>query len=430
MKNVYFSFNKSLSRRTFLKGAGAAMALPWLEAMSPAFASTAAAAQSPKRFVSVSLALGLHGPNLNPIDSGFNYTPSIYLKQIEDLLGDLTIVSGSSHPGVTGGHNAEGSILSAAPYSRNAAFKNSISIDQLMAKHLGHHTRYPSLVLNASGNNSPSYTETGSMIPAEDSPSQLFAKLFVADTPAAKKRQVKRLKQGQSIMDIVADDAKKLQRELGSGDKDKMDQYFTSVRNFEQRLGESEDWARRPKPKVAMKQPTDIRDNAEFIRRKQLMLDVMYMAIQTDSTRFLTLHLNGNGGPAPLDGVEEAYHSLSHHGLDEDKIDQLTIVESELVRTWGSFVRKLKETQEGSGNLLDQTNVLLTSNLGNASAHDNKNMPVLFAGGGFRHGQHLAFDKKDNYPLPNLYLSALQRQGLEVDSFATSTGTMTGLEMT
>lgn len=429
MKNVYFSFNKSLSRRTFLKGAGAAMALPWLEAMSPAFASTAAVTPSPRRFVSVSLALGLHGPNLNPVDAGFNYTPSVYLKQIEDLLGDLTIVSGSSHPGVSGGHNAEGSILSAAPYSRNAAFKNSISLDQYMARELGHHTRFPSLVLNPSGNNSPSYTETGSMIPAEDSPSKLFAKLFVADSPAQKTQQVKRLKQGQSIMDIVADDAKKLQRELGSGDQEKMDQYFTSVRNFEKRLGESEDWVRHPKPKVTMKAPVDIKDNDEFIRRKKLMLEIMYLAIQTDSTRFLSLHLNGNGGTAPIEGVAEAYHSLSHHGLDEDKIDQLTIVESELVKTWGGFVRKLKETQEGSGNLLDQTNVLLTSNLGNASAHDNKNMPVLFAGGGFRHGQHIAFDQKNNYPLPNLYLSTLQRQGLEVDSFATSSSTLTGLEM-
>ncbi len=134
------------------------------------------------------------------------------------------------------------------------------------------------------------------------------------------------------------------------------------------------------------------------------MLDIMFLALQTDSTRFMTLHLNGNGGTIPREGVEEGYHNLSHHGLDEDKIDQLTRVETALVKTWGGFVRKLKETQESNGTLLDQTNVLLTSNLGNASAHDNKNMPVLFAGGGFRHGQHLAFDRNDNYPLPNLYL--------------------------
>ena len=190
------------------------MALPWLEAMTPAFASSLAA-QPPRRFVSVSLALGLHGPNLNPVDSGYNYTPSLYLSEISDLLGDLTIVTGSSHPGVSGGHNAEGSILSAAPYSKNAAFKNTVSLDQYMAKHLGHNTRYPSMVLNARGNNSPSYTETGSMIPAEDSPSKLFKKLFVANSPKEQAKQVKLLKQGQSIMDVVASDAKKLQRSLG-----------------------------------------------------------------------------------------------------------------------------------------------------------------------------------------------------------------------
>ena len=404
------------------------MALPWLEAMTPAFAATSAA-QVPRRFVSVSLALGLHSPNLNPIETGPGYTPSLYLSSIKDLLGDMTIVSGSSHPGVSGGHNAEGSILSAAPYSKNAVFKNTISLDQYMAKHLGHHTRFPSLVLNSGSNNSPSYTETGSMIPAESSASKLFAKLFVADSPKDQERNVRRLKQGQSIMDVVASDTRKLQKTLGAGDRDKMDQYFTSVRNFEKRLGASKDWARHSKPKVAMTPPLDISDNDEVIARKKLMLDIMFLALQTDSTRFITLHLNGSGGAIPIEGVDEGYHSLSHHGLDEDKIDQLTRVETEMVKTWGGFVRQLKESNESNGSMLDATNVLLTSNLGNASAHDNKNMPVLFAGGGFRHGQHIAFDKKNNYPLPNLYLSALQRQGLETDSFATSTGTMTGLEM-
>ncbi len=428
MKNVHFSFAKSLSRRSFLKGAGAAMALPWLEAMTPAFASSLAAYPQ-RRFVSVSLALGLHAPNLNPVESGRGYTPSLYLSQIKDLLGDLTIVTGSSHPGVSGGHKASGSILTAAPYSRNAVFKNTISVDQHMAKHLGHHTRFPSLVINLSGSNSPSYTETGSMIPAESSPSKLFDKLFVADSPQEQAMQVQRLKEGRSIMDVVAADAKTLQRSLGAGDRDKMDQYFDSVRNFEKRLSASEDWVQKPKPVVAMKPPQDISDNNEVIKRKKLMLDIMFLALQTDSTRFITLHVDGSGEAIPVPGVNEGYHSLSHHGLDEDKIDQLTRVESALVNTWGGFVRKLKDSNESSGTILDQTSVLLTSNLGNASAHDNKNMPVLFAGGGFRHGQHIAFDQNDNYPLPNLFVSALQRQGLEADRFGTSTGTMTGLEM-
>ena len=208
-----------------------------------------------------------------------------------------------------------------------------------------------------------------------------------------------------------------------------MDQYFTSVRNLEKRLGEAQDWALRPKPKVKVKAPVDIENRDAIIDRKRLMLDVMFLALQTDSTRFITVHLNGEGGAVPIEGVEDGYHSLSHHGLDDDKIEQLTLVETELVRKWGDFLRNLKGAEESDGSMLDTTSVLLTSNLGNASSHDNRNMPVVLAGGGFRHGQHLAFDTSNNYPLPNLYLSILRRHGLEVDRFATSTGEMTGLEV-
>ncbi|MBC9889928.1 MAG: DUF1552 domain-containing protein [Opitutae bacterium] len=428
MHKVYYNFSKSLSRRTFLKGAGAFMALPWLEAMTPAFASSIAH-QPPRRFVAVTLALGLHGPNLNPKETGRKYTPSLYLSEVKDLIGDMTVVTGSSHPGVSGGHQAEGSILSAAPYSRNAAFRNSVSLDQYLAKHQGHHTRFPSLVLNINGTTSASYTESGSMIPAEESPSKVFNQLFIPDTPEEKARQVERLKQGRSIMDVVAADVKRVEKKLSSGDLQKMDQYFTSVRNFEKRLGEAQEWALRPKPKVNVNSPVDIENRDAIIDRKRLMLDVMLLALQTDSTRFITLHLNGEGGAVPLEGVNEGYHSLSHHGLDDDKIEQLTLVETGLVRKWGDFLRDLKGSEESNGTVLDNTSVLMTSNLGNASSHDNRNMPVLLAGGGFRHGQHLAFDTSNNYPLPNLYLSILRRHGLEVDRFATSTGEMTGLEM-
>ena len=428
MKDVNFNFSKSLSRRTFLKGAGAAMALPWLEAMTPAFASSVAQ-QPPRRFVAVTLALGLHGPNLNPTETGRNYTPSLYLSEVDDLLGDMTIVTGSSHPGVSGGHQAEGSILTAAPYSRSAAFKNSISLDQYLAKHQGHHTRFPSLVLDVNGTTSSSYTDSGSMIPAEISPSRVFNQLFIPDTPAEQARQVERLKQGRSIMDVVASDAKRVERKLGKGDREKIDQYFTSVRNFEKRLGAAQDWATKPKPKVNAEPPLDIENSDAIIDRKKLMLDVMFLALQTDSTRFITLHLVGEGGAVPIEGVDEGYHTLSHHGLDEDKLDQLTLVETGLVRKWGDFLRDLKGAEEANGSMLDTTSVLMTSNLGNGSSHDNRNMPVLLAGGGFKHGQHLAFDTKNNYPLPNLFLSILHRHGIEADRFATSTGTMTGLEL-
>jgi hypothetical protein len=421
------NFQRKLDRRTILRGAGAAMALPWLSAMTEAFAS-ARTAQPPRRFVAMTLGLGLHGDNLFPAEGGTDYQPSRYLESLQDIRSQFTVISGTSHPGVSGGHRAEASLLSANPMSSSAASRNTVSLDQLMAKHLGNHTRFPSLVLGLSGTNSPSYTENGSMIPAEDSPSQLFTRLFINDSPAEKARQAHRARQGQSIMDLVADDARQLERQLGAGDRDRLDAYFTSVRELEKRLVESEAWAHRPKPQVDISKPIDIGNPNDFVGRQRLMSDMVRLALSTDSSRFITLHFGGSGGVVPIEGVEEGYHSLSHHGLDEEKLAQLALVETEIIRAWGDFLRDLARTEDHGANLLDHTAVFLTSNLGNASSHDNRNMPVLVAGGGFRHGQHLAFDRKKNYPLPNLYVSLLQRVGLEQSRFATSSGTMTGLE--
>ncbi len=415
-----FTFQKHLSRRALLRGAGVTLGLPLLDAMTPALAAVPEA-RNARRFVGVSLALGLHNPNLVPEGSGRDYKPSRYLRDIQDLREDFTVVSGSSHPGVTGGHTAEGSIFSACPNARGATTRNTISLDQLMAKHLGHETRFPSLVLNTGSQTSPSYTENGSMIPAENNAMRLFTRLFVNDTPAEQARQAQLIRQGRSVMDVVGAEAKALMGEVGAGDRDKLDAWFTSVRDLEQRLAANEAWTHRPKPKVSLAPPSRIpRDNEVEVDR--IFLDIIHMALATDSTRFITLHITGNNVQG-IEGVDESYHSLSHHGMDDEKLAQLAIVEQGVVNTWGAFLRKLKADR-----MLDETMVLLTSNLGNASSHDNKNMPVLFAGGGFKHGQHLAFDAKNNYPLPNLYLGALQRLGLEQDRFATSTGTMTGLE--
>ncbi len=230
-------------------------------------------------------------------------------------------------------------------------------------------------------------------------------------------------------MDIVGEDAKSLQRELGAGDRDRLDAYFTSVRELEKRMAANERWAKLPKPKVAAKRPVDIGSPSDLIGRQKMMCDVIKLALQTDSSRFITMHIPGAGGVIPIEGVQEGYHGLSHHGRDEEKLAQLALVESAIVDQWGQFLRELRDSHESGATLLDQTAVFLTSNLGNASNHDNRNMPVMLAGGGFRHGKHLAFDRKNNYPLPNLYVSVLQRIGLPVDRFATSTGTMDGLEM-
>ena len=419
MNSASFTTKRHLSRRTVLRGLGISLGLPVLEAMTPAFAAVPETRQA-KRFVGISLALGLHNPHLVPETAGRDYKPSQYLQSLQNIRQDFTVISGSSHPGVSGGHTAEGSIFSACPNQRGATSRNTISLDQLMAKHLGHETRFPSLVLNTNSQSSPAYTENGAMIPAENNAMKLFAKLFVNDNATEQDRQTELIRRGRSVMDVVGAEAKTLMREVGAGDRDKLDAWFTSVRDLEQRLVANEEWIRKPKPKVNAKAPAQIpRDNEVAVER--IYLDIIHLALATDSTRFITLHVTGNAVTG-LDGVDESYHGLSHHGMNEEKLRQLAIVEQGMINEWGGFLRRLK-----ADSMLDETMVLMTSNLGNASSHDNKNMPVLFAGGGFKHGQHLAFDQKNNYPLPNLYLSTLHRLGLQEENFATSTGGMDGM---
>jgi hypothetical protein len=425
VENRHFNFGSMLDRRTVLRGAGVAMTLPWLTAMQGSL--RAVEKKATHRFVAVTMGLGLVQENWKPEQSGRDYQSSLYLNDLQDLRNDMTIISGSSHPGVTGGHRAEASILTASTAGNSGKARNTISIDQLMAKHLGEATRFPSLVLAANGSDSPCYTESGAMIPAINSPRALFEQLFVDESKSVRTQQIKRLLQGTSIMDLVGEDARSLQRQLGIGDRDRLDAYFTSVRDLEKRLQDAEVWAHKPKPKVTVKPPVDIGSPNDLIAKLRVMGDVIHLALQTDSSRFITFHLGGSGGVVPVKGVDEGYHSLSHHGRDEDKLAQLALVEKALIDQWGAFLRQLKSSKEGDGSLLDHTNVLLTSNLGNASNHDNRNMPVLFAGGGFKHGTHLAFDQKKNYPLPNLFVSIMQNIGLEIEDFATSTGTMTGL---
>ncbi len=414
---MHIATQKALPRRTVLKHAGIALGLPLLDAMSPAFA--AQPPKQPKRFVGVSLSLGLHNPNLVPKDSGTSYTPSPYLRSLQDIRDKFTVISGTSHPGVKGGHVAEGSIFTATPVVKGMGSKNTISLDQLMAKHYGHQTRFPSLVLNTSGNSSPSYTENGSMIPAIRNPRVLFDSLFVDDSPEARRRKTVMAKGGHSIIDIVRSEARALERKVGRGDQEKLDEWLTSVRDLETRLEANENWIHQPKPKGHKYPPLPNLNSAPDLNR--MFLDLVGLALKTDSTRFATLHCTHNTVRA-LEGVDESYHTLSHHGRSEEKLKQLAIVEQAVIDRWADFLRQLDQAQ-----ILDDTMVILTSNLGNASSHDNRNMPVLFGGGGYRHGQHLAFDQTNNYPLPNLYLSMLQNLGMEAERFASSTSTMTGL---
>lgn len=415
-----------MSRRSFLRGVGVTLALPWLEAMAPL---RAAAAEAPRRMICINTTLGLHTQNLFPKAPGKTYELTPYLEPIQDFRNDFTIFSGLSHPEVDGGHSAEASYLTAAPHPRSDSFKNTISLDQYAIEQLVPDTRFGSLVLASSSSRSPSYTRSGVMIPAEDRPSRVFKNMFVDGTAAEVKARVQQLQQGQSIMDTVRDEARALQRDLGRADREKLDEYFTAVREVEARMVKGQAWALRPKPKVDAKMPVDIPNSTDVPGRVRLMIDLMHLALQTDSTRIITFALNGLNAVPIIDGVSQDWHNLSHHGQDPTKLAELKIVELQQMKLFGELLAKLKGTREGGASLLDRTTVLFGSNLGNASSHDNKNMPIILAGGGFRHGQHLAFDPQKNPPLCNLYVSMLQRLGVNADKFATSTGTIAGFEL-
>jgi hypothetical protein len=235
------------------------------------------------------------------------------------------------------------------------------------------------------------------------------------------------LQDGRSILDTVRDQAHSLQQGLGTGDADRLDEYFTSVRELERRLATQEQWMGRPLPTVNVRPPQNNLNPADLIGKANLMFDLIHLALQTDSTRLVTLLLLGTSLVPPIPGVNQGHHDLSHHGQDPAKIAQLRTIELAKMNSLRSFLAKLKDTREQGDTLLDRTMVFFGSNLGNASSHSSRNLPVILAGGGFRHGQHLAVNPTNPPPLSNLYLSMLHRLGINADHFGSSTGTLAGI---
>jgi len=415
------------NRRHFLRAAGVALALPCFDAFSPARAADAPHPR--RRMVCICTPLGLHPDNFIPTEAGRDYTLTPYLETIKDYRDDFTVISGLSHAGVSPGfgHQATATFLTGVPGAGRPGFRNGISLDQFAAEHIGSQTRFPTLTLSGHGLGI-SWTRTGAQVPANDSPASVFAKMFLAGRADEVQAQVRRLLDNRSILDDVRRQAKSLRSELGRDDREKLNEYMSSVRQLEQRLVADEAWSQKPKPKVDAKLPQDIANKADLIGRTRLLFDLTHLALQTDSTRLITIMLTGSTNAPPIAGVNLGHHDLSHHGQDPGKLAQLKIVEIETMKTVRDLLAKLKQTQEADGSLLDQTVVFLGSNLGNASSHSVKNLPVLLAGGGFSHGSHLPFDPQNSPPLCNLYVSMLQRLGIEAESFGPSTGTLAGLD--
>src|SRR4051794_41002419 len=427
----FASRRRPISRRRFLRGSAVAIALPFLESMGVPFARASAAAV-PRRIFCICNNLGVLPRHFFPDDEGRDYTPSPYLKFLQEHRADFTVLSGVSHPNVDGGHPSDISFLTAAPHPASSSFRNSISLDQLVAERVGNLTRFPSLTLAVNGGRGLSWTRTGVAIPPEGQASGVFRQLFLQGTPAEIERQVRDLDTGRSILDVISEQARDLGRNVGARDRARLDQYYSGVRDLEHRLQESRGWAGKPKPTVKASPPIDPASPAQYMAKVQVMYDLARLAFETDSTRAITLMLNSVGTPVVqiTDAtITDSYHNLSHHGMAEEKLSQLKAIDEWHMKVLGNLFKGLKSAREDGATLLDRTMVLYGSNLGDANAHSTTNLPTLFAGGGFRHGQHLAFDRSRNYPLPNLFVSMIQRMGIEETGFGPSTGTVRGLEM-
>lgn len=414
-------------RRHFLRGAGITLALPIL--------GRAAEEQAvPHRMLLISNNLGVLPAPFFPEQSGVNYELSPYLMELATHRDDFTVFSGLSHPDVDGGHSTENCFLTSARGPTRSGFRNSISLDQFAAEQLGPVTRFPSLNLGVNidkANRSLAWTRDGALLPAEDSPARLFQRLFFNDNPSDLKRQTANLENRRSILDTLLDDARSVSNSLGAADRRRVDQYLNSIREVERRLQRAQDWADVPRPDPGESAPEDIPQRELIFERFETILSVARLALESDSTRLVTLMVDAFATPAFHLTAEEKttadYHNLSHHGQAEDKVRQLSDADVRQMQILRRLFDRLKAAKDGEVSLLDRTMVLFGSNMGNSNTHVNTNLPILLAGGGFRHGRHLAYSRENNTPLCNLFVTMLQQMGIETDTFGSSNGSLSEL---
>lgn len=415
-----------LTRRSFLSAAGVTVALPPLEAFSTGVS------QSPRRLVNIANPLGMLPDGFFPEKAGtFDKLPYL-LKPLEEHRRDFTIFSNLDH-GVSGGHSACHSFLSGMRDVEAGQWPDrNISLDQRAAEHSGAETRFPSLVLCAgrvaSGEQELrlSWTRNGINIPPISTTRALFDALFKADDPKALRKRSRSFALHDSILDSINSQAKTLETRLSSADRDKLDEYFTSIRETERKLELSEKWIHEPKPKAPIDPPTD----KAITETLPAFLDLIALALQSDSTRVATLGIPSTLHTGEL-GLSGSYHGFSHHGQDKILKDGLTIIETFQMKEVSRFFTKLKTLRDEYDNpLMDSTTVLFGSGLGNGSSHSNKNLPIMLAGGGLKtHGQHIVLPSESSkrIPLCNLFTTLLQRFGAEVESFNKATGNMNEL---
>lgn len=407
----------SIDRRKFLQGMGVTLALPWLES------SMMAAPARIKRLVCFGNHLGFYPEAFFPKNSGADFIISPTLKHIEKHRKDFTVFS-NLDDGTNGGHAGVHAFLSGGIRKEMAAGfpEKNISIDQVAAEHVGSATRFPSITAGIDSGTNMVWKRSGVSVPPINNPAQLFRALFVDQDNASRVMQRKVLLHRSSVLDALRESAKTLNGKLDASDRDKLDQYLTSVREVERRLQMSREWLDKPKPKSPIK--TIGQAERQHIEEMPLLCDLLALALQTDSTRVTTFEVPISFRTSELN--VGGYHSLSHHSKSEDRLGQLQKVEKYWMEQFGFFLNRLKEKK-----VFNDTLVLLGSGMSDGSRHSNRDLPVLLAGGGIKHEGHLICPAEGSkrIPLSNLLLSTLQWFGCDRERFGKSTGAFSPMQI-
>ncbi len=415
----------SRDRRAFLQAAGLGLALPMLESTGVAALTESSFRPRAQRFIAIGTYLGFHTPSWFPRETGKRYEISQVLKPIERHRERFTLLSGLDHRAPNGHSNWRNFLTgSGSP---------SVSLDQVIAAEVGDKTRFASLQLTcgaANGSGQISFTREGVPLPMIGRPSVMFSRLFSSDSDKARMRYV--LESGRSVLDLVLEEAKSLERRVSQTDQRKLGEYFSSVRDVEKKIQKRREWLERPSPKVDYELPKfDPVAPDLSLECETMMYDLMALALETDSTRVITLLVPGAGQVFTIDGEKliAGYHGLSHHGHDPNKIADFNRIGREHVTRFGLFLDQLHEKKDAQGqSLLDSAIVLYSSGMGDANTHNNSNLPVLVAGGSFKHGQHHAIDRTEEAShtplLGDLFMTFMQQMGIERERFANASGNM------
>ena len=414
-----------------LKTVGASLALPGLPSLlakstggNSAVQATHGAGIGAQRFVAIGNLLGFQQKSIFPETTGKGYEETTLLKPLSENRKNMTLYRGLDH-GVKGGHFAVHSFLSGVLHSeaKNRADGN-VTIDQFIADEVGVETRFPSLTVGSEGGIHGgcqiAWTRSGIRVPPITGPADLFEKLFVDDSPERKSQRSTENRLQDSILDSVLEDANRLSKHVNREDKEKLDEYFSSIRDVEKRLQARKKWANEPKPKAPFNKPS----NSNTVEDLPMLYELIALAMQTDSTRVATLEIGGCFLPQHL-GIDKSYHSMSHHGNDEETIAHLITLETYQIEQFNTFLTRLNSIKDGDKTLLDSTAVIFGSGMGSGHSHTNSDLPIILAGGGYRHGEFRKVEGKgiNKVPLCNLYLEMAQRMGIESETFGTSTGT-------